>query len=173
MNKIEMNKGAVITPDGVYRYQLWRTWSIRGRVVWIMLNPSTANASIDDPTIRRCIGFTKQWGFGSMEVVNLFALRSASPKSLLDHGDPIGRVNDKTIKNALVNARDGSWDVCVVAAWGALRPRFVKRALDVVALCGDMEVPLLCLGHTKDGHPRHPLYVRRDQERVPLTLRRR
>lgn len=159
-----MNKGAHISPCGDYRYNLWRLWNTTNRVVWIMLNPSTADASVDDPTIRRCMGFTKQWGVGGIMVVNLFALRSPSPKDLLIHASPVGLFNDHAIKEALYAVKDNY----VIAAWGALKKPFRQRALDVVAMCGDMGVQLLCLGHTKSGDPRHPLYVRKDQERIPL-----
>lgn len=158
-----MKKGADISPCGEYRYRLWRQWTPGRRVVWIMLNPSTADASLDDPTIRRCMGFTKEWGIGGIEVINLFALRSSSPKDLLTHGSPMGIHNDHIIMEALCTAKVVSGNV--IAAWGALKPRFVKRALHVVAMCTEVGIDLLCLGQTKGGHPRHPLYVRKDQKR--------
>lgn len=82
---------AVISECGSYRYRLERVWEAeKDRVAFIMLNPSTADASKDDPTIRRCIGFAKAWGFGGLIVGNLFALRSTDPKALYGHKDPVG-----------------------------------------------------------------------------------
>lgn len=90
-----MVKDAVISDCGQYRYLLSRDWeSGLQRLVFIGLNPSTADAEIDDPTIRRLIGFSKAWGYGGFDIVNLFALRSKDPKMLCDHDDPIGPLND-------------------------------------------------------------------------------
>lgn len=88
----EQLRGAVISDDGRYRYRLWRTWAPElPRMAWIMLNPSTADAEVDDPTIRRCVGFAKREGCGGIEVVNLYAYRSTDPSVLgtVDekHGD--------------------------------------------------------------------------------------
>ena len=127
-----------------------------------MLNPSTADATRDDPTIRRCIRFAKSWGHGSLAVVNLFAYRTSSPKCFLQESDPVGPDNDVQIQAAAHQAD------CVVCAWGSyvgksedLRARaaFVRRML-----LGNL--PVHCLGVTQDGHPRHPLYVRKEVEHI-------
>ncbi len=89
---------AVLSPDGVYRYQLVREWDrARPRVAFLMLNPSTADATQNDPTIRKCIAFARSWGCGSLEVVNLFAFRATDPRELGRCGarvDPVGAEND-------------------------------------------------------------------------------
>ncbi len=112
---------ATFDPTRTYRYSLTRRWAPGGtRACWIMLNPSTADAEQDDPTIRRCIGFSKLWGHSELVVVNLFALRSTDPAALASHGDPIGPHNDFAIEEA------GLTSAHVVCAWGrhgALRNR--------------------------------------------------
>ncbi len=137
----------------VYRYSLRRTWNRHGpRIVWVCLNPNRADATHDDPTIRRCIGFSRRWGFGSLEVVNLFALRARDPKALRSAADPVGPGNDAALRSALRRAD------CVVAAWGAHgrlgdRDRAAARWLRSART-------LRCFGLTRDGQPRHPLYLR-------------
>lgn len=149
-------------PRGRYRYRLTRVWDDRRPVVvWIMLNPSTATASADDPTIRRVVGFSRAWGFGSAEVVNLFALRATHPRRLANSHDRVGPLNDDSIATAVTSTHR------VVAAWGNHgtmdNPATGNpRCQEVVALiskgCGDVR----CLATTKRGHPRHPLYVPAD-----------
>ena len=154
--------GAEVSPCGRYRYWLWRRWAPprgegRDRVLFVMLNPSTADAGVDDPTLRRCIAFARAWGFGSLEVVNLFALRSPDPDRLLRGGaaDPeaIGPDNDTHLVVAANRA-----DVLVVA-WGAHPAAAARRDAVLELLRGR---PLHCLGTTRGGEPRHPLYVRGD-----------
>lgn len=143
--------GAVIDHTERFRYQLWRTWDPnKERLLWVMLNPSTADHTNNDPTIRKCIGFAKLWGYGSIEVVNLFALRSREPRNLVTTSDRIGEWNDTAISRAV--ARAG----CVVAAWGAPSWPFVSsRALEVEA---ELPGTVYCLGRTNHGHPKHPLF---------------
>src|SRR4051794_16373452 len=105
---------AVLSPDGQYRYRLERTWEARaGTVTWIMLNPSTADAEVDDPTLTRCLSFTRAAGWGRLLVVNLFALRSTDPAQLAQHADPVGPRNLDHVREALQEAN------LIVAAWGA------------------------------------------------------
>jgi len=155
-------RGAELSEDGVYRYELTRRWSTAPRDVWIMLNPSTADAQIDDPTVRRCIGFSRYWGAGAISVVNLFALRATDPAQLRRHPDPIGPVADEAITRAVHVAR--ARGARVIAAWGG-HQMAGPRGQHVRALVGE---PLLCLGTTQSGHPRHPLYVRGDTQLAPL-----
>ncbi|MDR0990356.1 MAG: DUF1643 domain-containing protein [Propionibacteriaceae bacterium] len=151
--------GAVLSDDGLYRYRLTRQWDDQGRLgVFVMLNPSTADAERDDPTIRRCIGFCKSWGLGSLEVVNLYAYRATKPNELLRVSDPVGPENDWYLIDALSRA-----DVAI-AAWGNHGKR--ERVTQVIALPGADR--LECLGTTKAGTPRHPLYVRKEQQPVAL-----
>jgi hypothetical protein len=148
---------AVISTDGRYRYKLNRYWTRRKPpAVWIMLNPSTANAVENDPTIRRCVSFAKHWGFGGIEVYNLFALRSSHPVSIETAADPVGPDNDKWLKEIVHS--EGT----IVLAWGHCRtPLQSRRAARVLEflLLGQNVFPK-SLGLTKGGHPRHPLYVR-------------
>lgn len=152
-----MNRSAVISDCGVYRYRLSRWWDEGFRAVFVMLNPSTADAEQDDPTIRRCIGFAKAWKCAGLEVVNLFALRSTDPMALTTYPDPIGPENDKAIRDA-IHAPS-----VVVAAWG-VHGRLRGRGVQVRALVGNS---LYCLGLTRSGHPRHPLYVKADTKPMP------
>lgn len=144
---------AIISPCGLYRYRLSRRWDDGPTCVFVMLNPSTADAAQDDPTIRRCIGFAKREGCGALDVVNLFAFRATSPAHMKAAPDPIGLDNDDHVMCALVDA-DGP----VIAAWGA-HGSFRGRDSTVRLLT---DVPMSCLGLTKAGAPRHPLYVRGD-----------
>jgi hypothetical protein len=150
-----MQSDAILSKCGIYRYQLERVWEIGyDRVVWIMLNPSTADATEDDPTIRRCIRFSKDWGYAGLVVVNLFALRATNPQELQIAADPIGPQNDQSIFYASTNTGP------VIAAWGAHKMA-EQRAKNVLnSLASSVEVK--CLGVTKSGAPRHPLYVKAD-----------
>lgn len=90
---------AVLSPDREYRYRLSRTWdSEKPTLGFIMLNPSTDDESEDDPTIRRCLGYAKDWGYGSILVGNLFGLRATDPSQLREHGNPVGPENDEHLQ---------------------------------------------------------------------------
>jgi hypothetical protein len=141
-----VRRGATFSPCGAYRYRLTRRWQRGDRIVtWVMLNPSTADAQTDDPTIRRVIGFSRSRGFDALVVVNLFALRTPSPALLARAADPIGPLNPLHLRRALATAGT------VVVAWGAHAPSPTISPRGCV-----------CLGKTKGGSPRHPLYVRSD-----------
>ena len=149
----ELLKTAEISPCGLYRYSLERVWwPDVMRALFIMLNPSTADADADDPTIRRCMGFAKSWGLGGIEVRNLFAYRVTDPTELHHVDDPVGPDNSVLPTSP---AR------CVVAAWGAAacHPLVKTRALEVLAELERHRLPVLCLGTTRMGYPKHPLYV--------------
>lgn len=157
----EIVKGAVISPCGHYRYQLTRAWPGTGRAVcFVMLNPSTADASIDDPTIRRCIGFAKRLGGSKLVVVNLFAYRSTDPSALTSQEDPEGKDNQHWI-DASVNGSS-----TVVAGWGVLKPVLPSSIRHRIIRLRTIATKLWCLGKTQNGHPRHPLYVKADQPLV-------
>jgi hypothetical protein len=153
-------KSAVISECGTYRYLLTRTWdgSLPG-VGFIMLNPSTADASVDDPTIRRCIGFAKAWGYGAITVRNLYALRSTDPKALRSHPHPHGPDNYRYLEAAVS-------DDLTVCAWGANADPIDSRGL-IDALLGWGGQPHH-LGLTKGGFPKHPLYLRADTTPTPF-----
>ena len=144
--------GAVISDCNNYRYKLWRVWDSKlPKVMFIMLNPSTADSSKDDPTIRRCISFAKSWGFGGIYVGNLFAYRSTSPKGLLETDNPFGDFNN-------IHQTEMS-EICelVVCAWGNspilkklnYKPEFdnIKKSMHYIEL-------------SQDGTPKHPLYLK-------------
>jgi len=147
---------AVLSEDGQYRYLLTRIWDrSRKPLVVVMLNPSTADAFADDPTIRRLAGpkgFARRAGAGGVVVVNLFALRSTDPRALLHHADPVGRYNDAFIRQASDMAGT------VLCAWGAAGIQD-DRGPRVVKALKARRVPLVRLGVTSTGQPRHPLYV--------------
>lgn len=149
-----MYRAAAISADQQYRYNLIRRWADDGPVAtFMMLNPSTADAEVDDPTIRRCIGFAQTWGCGALHVVNLYALRSTNPAGLWTCADPVGPENDAFLRRHAERAQARGWPL--VAAWGAnAKP---GRVAAVLALPG--MTALQALGVTKDGAPRHPLYM--------------
>lgn len=154
---------AWFSDDRTHRYRLGHTWSEEGaRDVWIMLNPSTADALTDDPTIRRCKGFSKRWGAGGLVVVNLFSLRATDPAALSKHPDPTGGAEHARVLSDVCTriAAEGGH---VIAAWGA-HPLAEYRSYAVRQLLAG--VPLQALGLTKAGAPRHPLYVRGDAELI-------
>lgn len=145
-----------------YRYALTRRWdpSVEG-VAFCMLNPSTADAMADDPTIRRCVGFAKAWGYGALLVVNLFGLRATDPSELYGHDDPVGPDNDVVLAE-WADRVSGP----VVAAWGN-HGDYQDRCVEVTDLFSRHGARVMCLGMTKSGQPRHPLYVRADTLLVP------
>lgn len=131
-----------------------------------MLNPSTATAEADDPTIRRCIGFSKAWGFDGLVITNVFAYRATDPGRLLMVNDPTGPQNKFAIRRAMETSD------LVVGAWGAwwdqLSPRFRPQRLDVPDIARSAGRQLYCVGLTAGGHPRHPLYVKKAQRPEPM-----
>lgn len=137
---------------GAYRYRCSRSWDPAGpRAAFVLLNPSAADARQDDPTLRRCIAFARAWGFGALDVVNLFARRTADPRRLARFADPVGPRNDRHVR-AVVRAAD-----FVLAGWGN-----AGRLLDRHRAAGRLLAggpPPHCLGVTARGCPRHPLYV--------------
>lgn len=144
-------RGATFSPCRTWRYTLWREWDAdKPTVAFIGLNPSTADETSDDPTMRRCIAFAKAWGFGRFVMLNLFAFRSTDPKGLRRVPDPIGPENDDWIYTMVDEVQ------LIVVAWGAhSHPMMKSRAEHVLSL---IPIPK-CLGTTKGGSPRHPLYV--------------
>jgi hypothetical protein len=177
--------GAEISAAGVYRYRLWRSWDpTRPGCTWIMLNPSTADGLHDDPTIRRCIGFATRWGFGRIDVFNLFGLRTSDPRELRTHPNPVGPANDarileharalttspyRPVASTAAGTPPMPYGPIVVCAWGATfgkaaRVETVRRHLE------RQGVFTSCVGElTKDGHPRHPLYLPGDAKPEPFV----
>ncbi len=154
MTRALPERGAAFDADGRYRYRLTRRWRDgRGRVVFVLLNPSTADARVDDPTIRRCMGFARRWRHRELEVVNLFAYRATRPAALRAAPHPVGPENDAYLLQAVRRAQR------VVLAWG-IHGRFGGRDAEVLALLAPFANRLQCLGRTQGGHPRHVLYLR-------------
>ncbi len=147
---------AVISECTKYRYWLERDKGANP-LVFVMLNPSTADAELDDPTIRRCRRFAVDNGYTGIVVVNLYAYRATKPTDLFLADDPVGKENDRFISAAALIG-----DIC--CAWGANADPV--RAGQVVSLIGAAGGKSLCLGITTNGSPRHPLYVRADQKLI-------
>ena len=153
-----MYGAAKFSDDDVYRFALMRRWNHGPALNFVMLNPSTADATTDDATIRRCIDYAKRWGFGALYVTNLFAFRATDPAELRHALSPIGPGNDRWI-DRLAHAAER-----VVCGWGA----------NPAALAGDRHIEVFdllpephCVGTTRGGLPRHPLYVKREVPLVP------
>jgi hypothetical protein len=151
------SSGAEFSPCRTHRYALWRNWDWQGygrRVMFIGLNPSTADETKNDLTISKCIGFAKRWGYGGITMMNLFAYRSTDPAGLLRTDNPIGSGNLEAFgyRRSQVGL--------IVAAWGSLpapwkRQLGFDRHVERVVQHAIME-PIYCLGTTADGSPRHP-----------------
>ena len=158
----ELHRWAWLSEDGLYRYSLQRTWirfGSAGHVAFVMLNPSTADAEVDDPTIRRCMGFARAWGFDGINVVNLYAYRATKPADLWKAGEPTGgAINDDLLRQVVRQAKSSP----VIAAWGANAK--ADRVADFMSWKGSEHVR--ALGLTKSGAPRHPLYLRSDAQPV-------
>lgn len=157
-------RDAVLSDDLVYRYWLHR-WVFDGDggcVTWVMLNPSTADANVDDATIRKCMAFTKLWGHSSMVVINLFAFRSTDPKGLKTAADPVGPENDEFLAKWMAGSEK------VVVAWGA-HGSLLNRDKDFVEKHSALASRFQCLGTTKSGAPKHPLYIPYTQPLLPWS----
>lgn len=156
--------GAVISDDGRYRYRLWRVWDDLAPVmVWVMLNPSTADATTDDPTIRKCIGFAKAHRHGGIIVVNLFAWRATDPDELLRVSDPVGPLNDEHISWACRAPIMAS----IVGGWGSHKAA-KKRATHVSMLVAAAGRTMQCFRRSGSGNPWHPLYLPYASQLTPL-----
>ncbi len=159
------NGRAVFSEDLVYRYRLSRIWNNAGGAArlacWILLNGSTADQDRLDPTTKRVDSFTRRFGLDGWIVVNAFGLRSTDPRLLLTHPDPVGPPNDEFVERALWESE------FVVLGWGANEAlRRTNRDLAVLDIVWRSQKNAKCLGTTKDGSPRHPLYLRSDAELV-------
>lgn len=157
---------AAFSPDNAYRYLLTRRWAPGPTVCWVMLNPSTASAFADDPTVRRCRAFSQRAGFGGLAVVNLYALRSTDPAQLWtrNEADCIGPLGDQFLIGQATTRST------VIAAWGTYGARN-ERGQRVTDLLADAGIELLCLGLTAGGQPKHPLYVKGNTPLVPYRVR--
>lgn len=154
----EIKKSARISDCGQYRYHLGRVWDDTKRsMTFVMLNPSTADANQDDPTIRRCIGFARRDGYGGISIVNLYAFRATDPEQLKHTNDPFGTGNLNAQREAIETAHGGP----VVCAWGT-KGTLHGGYRHFIDLAQRYRANLVALGITKDGHPKHPLYLKGD-----------
>jgi len=154
---IDMERSAVISDCENYRYLLKRIWDHEKlRALLVMLNPSTADADVDDPTIRACYRLLDALGYGSFEVVNLFGLRATDPKGLACAVDPVGRDNDRIAEEAAERC-----DV-MVCAWGAnpFAAARTHRGRTMVRIAVSSYLVVQCFGLTQKSHPKHPLYIK-------------
>lgn len=155
-----MTKGAIFDVTKQYRYSLWRIWDeSKPKITYIMLNGSTADAENDDPTLRRCIGYAKAWGYGSLEIVNLFGYWTPLPSELKKSYDPVGPENDIYITKSVKDAEK------VLVAWGS-HGKFKRQNKHVLDLLEELCIEPFCLGVSKDGNPKHPLYLKADLQPV-------
>ena len=151
---ISGNTGALFSPCRRWRYLLWRRWDSRSETVnFVMLNPSTADEVVLDPTCARARSYAERWGFGTLVVTNLFAWRATDPERLKRVQDPVGEKNDEAIVRA---ARKAALVVCAWGNHGAHR----GRAAHVLELLSAARVRLHVLSLNGGGEPAHPLYLR-------------
>lgn len=144
---------AVYSDCEAYRYSLTRVWDETGsRVLFIMLNPSKATEVQNDPTVERCERRARVLGFGGFRVMNIFAWRETDPRLLRAAADPVGPENDRLLLEAL------PWADTVIAGWG-VHGEHLGRGPQVEALLRATGAEVHCLGLSKAGHPRHPLYI--------------
>jgi hypothetical protein len=154
--KIEVFFGSTHEIKKKYRYLLKCTWQEElERVTFVMLNPSVADSKICDPTLNRCVNFSKNWGYGGMNIVNLYAFIATDPKELFKCEEPVGIDNDKYIIQSVGESEK------VIFAWGEQHQELLNRANSVIKLLKDYKY--YCIKKTKNGvHPRHPLYLKSD-----------
>lgn len=154
-----MRKDAIISDCKYYRYDLWRIWDDElPPLIVVGLNPSTADATLDDPTIRKCIGFAKRWGFGALCMLNLYAFRSTYPRILKHLKHPVGPSNDFWLKTRF------EMETMILCAWG--NNADPKRVGEVLGLIPEGR-RVMALKVTKKGQPQHPLYVPYECSPVP------
>ncbi len=164
--KDETRSSAVYSPCERYRYSLTRCWDeTRQRLLYVMLNPSTATETQNDPTVERCERRARHLRFGAFRVINLFAWCATDPKDMRSADDPVGPKNDATILEG------ASWANTIIAAWG-IHGTHHDRAATVALMLHRQGTPLYHLGLTRAGHPRHPLYVPYAQRPEPWNARR-
>ena len=139
-------KEAILSDDGKYRYFLSRRWGAGSQVSFLMLNPSTADASNEDPTLLKCIRFAKGWGYEALSIVNLYAYRTAHPAELWQTPDPVGPDNNEFLEQAAAS------NELIVAAWGVNAKQ--QRVQEVLSILGLERLHYLRL--SKNGQPCHP-----------------
>ena len=163
MRRSAVKKAATCSDCGRYRYLLKRRWSEGATCLFVGLNPSTATADKDDQTTRKCITLAKSWGFSGMAIANLFAIRCRYPNILWTASDPVGPENDAFLETAIREAH------MVIAIWGNHGVNSygltTRRDRQILALYNDWQ----CIGVTKHGAPRHPLYAKNTSSLIPFS----
>lgn len=173
MSDMHTGNGAVLSACERYRYVLWREIPDQygPPCVFVMLNPSTADASENDPTIRRCIGFARSWGCRRLYVINLFAYRATKPDGMKAARDPVGMKNkewiDQIVEYATTNPDPDMPQGPIVCAWGN-HGSYQAQDEQTLGWLDALGVDPVCLGITKDGHPKHPLYLKADTKPQPF-----
>lgn len=160
--------GAEMSPEDspLYRYKLWRTWDAeKPSLVYVMLNPSTADHTQDDQTIRRCMHFARRDGYGGIIVVNLFSGRATDPDDLFAMADPIGPMGNWFLSQTVMDAARNEGRVIV--AWGA-HPKAAKRREQVLRAIQSVTQPY-CFGINQNGSPKHPCYLGNNHPVQPLA----
>ena len=163
-----MIRNAVISADRKYRYSLTREDPFAPKdafsnLLFVMLNPSTADGYEDDPTLKKCIGFMRRWNYRNLEVVNLFAVRSSDPGAIICVSDPIGPDNSTAQTTALLRAHK------VIVGWGR-NGRYLDADRKFCELADDWGVELHFLRLTQTGIPMHPLYIPYDIQPIPFRM---
>lgn len=155
-----MVRGAIISDCKQYRYKLWRVWDeTKPLVGFIGLNPSTADGAVDDPTIKKLIGYAFRWRYGGFYIGNLFAFRATDPKVMMKAPEPIGPLNDDSLREIS--------DLCngnLVAMWGT-KGTHLNRDKEVMPMFPELK----CFCKTSDGAPGHPLYLPSDLKPIPFV----
>jgi hypothetical protein len=154
--------GAILSPCGLYRYRLSRDWGRGEKLAFIMLNPSTADATQDDPTIRRCVRFAHDAGYSGIVVGNLFAYRATNPTELKCVGDPVGPDNDLALNEIVGSAST------IVCAWGSAGSLYFRGDAVLRMICDAGQVPH-CLRMSANGQPAHPLYLPAYLRPIPMS----
>ena len=169
---------AVFSEDRKYRYLLRRKYvgekpmfptENHGKTIcWVMLNPSTADEKVNDPTIAKCLTTSRAWGYHDVTIVNIFAYRATKPSNMMkfakEGGDPIGPLNRRFLREEILSADT------VICAWGA-GGSFQGREADIIKGLGKTGTKAWCLGFTKEKAPRHPLYVSKKEKLYPFPNR--
>lgn len=160
--------GATFSECRRWRYTLWRRWSAfsedESLAVWLCLNPSTASEHKNDPTVTRCIEFSKSWGYTGMVMLNLFGYRATDPKEMKRYQEPVGDQNDAAIIEVSQYAK------ALICGWGN-HGSHQDRDLRVLSKLRRAKVKPMCLVVTGKGQPQHPLYVKASKQPIPFSGR--
>jgi len=155
-----MKKNATFSDCRKYRYALWRTWDSEiPYAMFVGLNPSTADETEDDPTIRRCLNYARDWGYGGLCMVNLFGFRATQPNDMKDASDPIGPDNDTYL---ITLAKDAG---VIIAAWGN-HGSYLNRSSEIIKVIPNIK----CLRQNASGEPAHPLYQRKAATPIDMSV---